>query len=253
MICLMSHYDASTGVIVQCKKCKNAWHQECHPQKIKLEEALLDDWCCSVCSGTTTDVCCHCTAQGVNGDWEDVANDNRLVYCGGTCGRLWHQQCHDPPIEWRSESAKWMCTKCEMEAADSCVNVADDFEGSRHRACRPASGALDARFTRVDGVTQRGMRIGDQPSSRLQAGTWDQNHAHRGNTRRQPAGAPAEPAKRRARPSFEHLSELAYKCMQCDRMQPMALLKKDCMGNLLCTGAAASSCLSGQQRRRHNN
>ena len=165
-ICHTSHYDDATGLVVQCQKCNNAWHQECHPLKIRLEDALSDSWECGVCSGQVEDVCCHC-----HGDWEDPDHDNLLYFCEGTSGRLWHTKCHNPPIELVGKHAIWRCTECSIQQAqeeEEAVAVHQPAIPKRSRACKiTQKGASDARRVRVHGIAVPEMRISVPATTRL--------------------------------------------------------------------------------------
>ena len=245
LICQMSHFDDVTGLVVQCQKCLNAWHQECHPIKIKLEDALAGSWECGVCSGQVKDVCCHC-----HGDWEDPDDDNLLYYCEGTCGRLWHAKCHSPPIELGGNHAVWRCTPCAIKQAEAEEEAMAQHQPATirpSRACKNThKGLNDVSHARVHGIPVPGMRISDPSTTRLGQGTWDQNYVHAGSNK-------AAPTRKERQPNEELApSALEYKCLMCERYQTEEFLTIDMCGNYNCSGAAAESCHSKRKSRRRN-
>ena len=74
MFCLSRWYDASTGVNVVCKTCKEGFHQECHTAVPILTDVFrANDWECAWCSGADPDVCDFC-----NKGWTDSLKKNSL-------------------------------------------------------------------------------------------------------------------------------------------------------------------------------
>lgn len=55
-------------------------------------ELMNDDYICSICAGETSD-------------------DNELIQCI-QCRRLFHCQCHEPPLRCPPRSTTWMCNSC---------------------------------------------------------------------------------------------------------------------------------------------
>ena len=78
--CLQSSSDSSTGLIVKCKTCKDAYHQNCHTPKLGDGDFEQYFWECAVCSGADKEICAICKKN-----WTDPLNNNRLVYCEGSC------------------------------------------------------------------------------------------------------------------------------------------------------------------------
>ena len=72
--CLQSFYDSSTGLIIKCRKCCDAYHQNCHTPKLDENDFEQYNWECAVCSGEDEDICTVCRKN-----WTDPLKNNRLV------------------------------------------------------------------------------------------------------------------------------------------------------------------------------
>ena len=256
-ICNSSFFDDSSGLMVQCQRCRNAWHQDCHPIKIKLEDAVSGVWECGVCSGAVVDVCCHCHLDFEVVGKKKEADNNRVVYCDGDCGRLFHQKCHSPPIIYDSEHAAWRCTPCQMAFSQHEADQSQQHVSSRpSRSCKTTLvGALNGTVSRVHGIPVPGMVISDGKGTSLENGTWDQNYVHGGSRRKQKAKPKAAAQQsdescappEAAAPEDEYHTELTNEqwCAICRSYKDPALLNY-VGGSYHCT----ESCLTGRSRRR---
>ena len=179
--CHSSWFDAETGVIIRCKTCKRAWHQECHSPVIRFGTFGAADWECAVCSGVEKDKCHRCS-----GIWDDEEDGNRLLFCDGPCKRLFHQKCHDPPIKWgrdANDKDDWFCRDCQAEALQTAADLQERTGGRLTRSVGskrpPADCNVTAMFQR-----QNAGRLADAGASHLEQTAWDncRNHRNR-NTR----------------------------------------------------------------------
>ena len=189
--CSSSWSDDGTGVILKCWGCTRCYHQDCHVPKVPWDEQInLQERQCCVCTGEEKEFCCHCRHRwsvdakpanwdaDVDGPWTEDKT-NRLIYCEGVCGRLWHQDCYNYRIHHDDdEIAQWICDECQLQ-----VDAAkeDELAEEAARAARlprlkkrASSGALKD-VTRVDGVPKRGLRIADARGSHLEEATWSNN------------------------------------------------------------------------------
>jgi len=192
--CLSSWYDDSTGVILKCKTCGKCYHQDCHTPKV-VWDAGKDpaEWECCVCTGEEKEFCCHCRDYWTvdcapdnydveeEGPWTEAKN-NRLMFCHGDCGRLWHQNCYKHRIIYPGDDKKWYCEQCEL-ALDR-IRLAEEQDDARH-ACRHRINKVTKKghckdVTRVDGVAAEGLRLADPAENHLTAATWVTKHTRGG-------------------------------------------------------------------------
>ena len=173
--CDSSWYDAETGVILRCKTCKRAWHQECHSPVVRFGTFEEADWECAVCSGLEKDKCHRCS-----GAWDDQRKSNRLLFCDGPCGRLYHQKCHEPPVKWgrdANDDDPWFCRQCQTQAMQ---DEADHLEQTGGRLTRSVGSKRPRADHNVDAMFRRqnASRITDSAGNHLQQTAWDSCHNH---------------------------------------------------------------------------
>lgn len=189
--CSSSWYDDGTGVILKCRTCSKCWHQECHTPKVPWDSSLdPTQWECCVCTGKEKDICCHCRdfwsedgpPDGHEGPWHESDN-NRLMFCDGTCGRLWHQNCYLTRIVYPGDDVKWFCDECQMAMdEEEKARVEEDARRASRlpRIKKVTRAGATKDVTRVDGKAMPGLRIADPAESHLEAATWVTNHTRGG-------------------------------------------------------------------------
>ena len=183
--CHMSWYDDTTGVIVKCKTCQKAWHQECATPTIRLDDIDLENWECCVCTGEETEVCHRCHDFWTVDEKPREKDNNRLMFCDGPCLRLFHQNCHTAQFGFRAkypgDGMPWHCHECQMkldEAADEEARAEAARVASlpNLRAKRTKPGSMNNNVIHVTGMPQPGNfvvgRIADPRESNLEAATW---------------------------------------------------------------------------------
>ena len=160
--CLSSMYDDATGLLVRCQDCHDIYHQACHVPILTDGKFDKHYWKCAVCSGDDPDICRVC---GKN--WTDPLKDNRLLYCEGTCGNLWHQKCHVPPVKYNG-AEPWLCATCCIEAADREAELEAQSAGAVKRSGRN-------KKSKPKGWTQgnaHGVNFGGSGGSNLDKAVW---------------------------------------------------------------------------------
>ena len=184
----------------------------------------------------------------------------KMLQCEGAgCGHWYHQQCHEPKVKSvPGRGKKWLCRGCKPAAPKKSKRtqvdqaVASPIQRDRAVPRRAAATNADSQRvacqlqqsliriaenrTRVDRLEQEyhqpNIVAPDEVDSATESEGTDVAEAE--------ANARAE-AVRRLRPSFQHSTESLYKCMHCDQMKAIELLKKDGMENLSCIEGCQSS------------
>ena len=236
-MCQSKWYDDSTGLIIRCSKCKHSWHQECHYPTVwtdSLQLGTASPWMCSVCSGDEVDVCHRCHKDWSMKDEEEETDNDRLMYCEGVCGRLFHQKCHDPCVSYPGPTVKWYCGECEDDRREAIASDVADIDQTqfhpRHRACKKTwAGASNER--ELFGVST----IKDAPESRLKAATWDRLNAKQKSTTNSTAAKRNAPAKPNvaAKKASAHVDAATtsegemcrYRCSFCRELHPLTRLR----------------------------
>ena len=180
--CSSSFYDAATGVILCCKRCKIHYHQECHTPKVKLDSLdNIKEWECAVCTGEDADICAHCNKPYTVDHCKREKDNNRLMYCEGHCGKLWHQKCYKPYIVYPGDDVPWICERCvlanekaaaeEEEAAAVSGKPKPGQTRSGRKTAKPGSNNLNQ--VNVDGQPVKNLKLADPPQSKQQKATWE--------------------------------------------------------------------------------
>jgi len=168
--CVSSWYDDSTGLILKCKSCEKCYHQDCHAPKVPMEDAN-ENWECCVCSGVESEFCSHCREF-----WDDEDNDNRLMFCEGGCGRLWHQKCYDHFIQYPADDNPWICDVCQLRLTEE--EEAEYNQTEKKRKCKQLKKGSQKLQMAVDGKKVNRLVISDKPGTHLEQATWAQKYTH---------------------------------------------------------------------------
>ena len=132
------------------------------------------------------EICAHCGEEWTMDQEDNPQDNNELVYCSGSCGKLWHQRCYNPSL-YPIPEGEWFCRDCEGQEPSSSLPAKTK---GKKRTKKPISVVnLVARRDRREGLRdsvvpnmsqvalERGQnpsgRIADQRSSRVAGQAFD--------------------------------------------------------------------------------
>ena len=147
-----------------------------------------------MCTGEEKEFCATCrefwTVDGPprnynpekDGLWTEAKN-NRLMFCDGGCGRLWHQNCYHYRIIYPGDDKAWKCDECQMKLDKE--EAAEEAEEAQRASRLPRIKKVTKKgavkdVTRVSGQAAPSLRIADPREGHLQAATWVDNHTRGG-------------------------------------------------------------------------
>ena len=198
-VCNSTWFDEASGAVLCCKECKLHVHQGCHSPvpAVDLLDGGLEDWVCSMCSqpadADDVDPACHkCGGTDSIAAHHQESRNNRMLQCGEpSCGRWYHQKCHEPRVLWGRnldawKERDWWCHDCVIlqtagvaAQPNAGTNVLLDGgqvvrRGRSAMSKKPATDCNVNQMFRNAGVG----RIQDKSGGKLDELAWNQLYNH---------------------------------------------------------------------------
>ena len=120
------------------------------------------------------------------------------MFCSGSCGRLWHQNCYRHRIIYPGDDTPWYCDQCQLQVDEA--REAEESGEARRVSRLPRMKKITCAgackdVTRVDGKPAEGLVIADPRENHLTAATWVTRHTRGGGAGTGRAGGHAGPSE----------------------------------------------------------